>query len=242
MLLMKTEITGLKEALAQYDPENIKRGLTIGLGKVGNSVRTLASSRIREEYNLKKSDVDKAFSVWPEADQVIITCQGRPINLTYFGARQFGSKGGKRVTVRRKGDEIKTSVRGKAGAFSGVAVQITNSRTTLIYKSFIAKVNAGTKGGFSIGVFKRTGHDASSPYVDRHTRKTSRPYNKTKRAAAPAHREQIINKAMVTVPTLFAGKRVRPAIMEYLSSGKPVVTIEHEIEQAMKRASGEGPS
>ncbi len=242
MIVMNTEITGLKEALYQFDGQNIKRGLEIGLDKVGNSVRTLASTRIREEYNLKKSDVDKSFSIQSTDERVVIACTGRPLNLTLFGARQYGSVGGRRVTVRRKGDELKTSVRGKAGSFGGVAVQITKSSTTMLPGAFLAKVKAGSKGGSNIGVFIRTGHDATSPYVDRHTRKTTRPYNKIARAAAPTHREQIINKAMVTVPTLFTGKRVMPSIQEYLTSGKPVATIEHEIEQAMKRASGVGPS
>ena len=221
--MINIKIEGLDQVLKQFDGQNISRGVKIGLGKVGNSVRTLASAKIREEYNLKKSDVDRTFTVRADADHVVVKSQGRPINLTYFNARQYGSRNGKRVTIRRKGDTLQTSVRGKAGAFGGVAVNTVPGETRLLYGSFMARVKAGTKGAFSIGVFKR---------VPGTTMKSRGKY------AGKPHGEQIINKAMISVPSMFTGARVLPAIKEYLGSGRAATTIGHEVEQAIKRATG----
>ncbi len=155
---------GLQNAFDMVDSAKAKRGITTGLRKVGDKAKTIASTAIRETYKIKKGDVDKTFSIYATEQSVIITSKGRPINLTLFNAKQFGNRGGKRVTTQRKGDLIQSRTRGKAGSFGGVAVGITNDNTTLLYGGFIAKVAAGTKGASNIGVFTRATGDLKEPF------------------------------------------------------------------------------
>ena len=201
--MITVRIEGLKELLSTLDAENVKTGLKRGLQKVGDSTKTRASSLIRDEFNIKKSDVDSKFRVTATAECAIITGSSKPISLTYFNARQMGLSHGKRVTTRRKGDSIVSSKRGKSGAFAGVAVMIRKGTTTLIPGAFIAKVKAG-KSDFNVGVIIRKGKK----------------------------RLTIINKSMVSVSTLFAGKKVMPQLIEHVNT-VGLKTIEHEIEFAM---------
>lgn len=233
-VLIHSQITGLTEALQGLDGKAIQRGLKHGLGRVGDSVRAKASAKIREAYNLKPADVNSTFKVITAGDAVLIVCKSRPINLTAFGARQLGTRGGKRLTIKRVRNGISSKVRGKAGSFGGVTVPIEKSHTTLLASAFIAKVKAGTKGSFNIGVFSRTSHAAKSTYKDtRNRRKTNRPYVKVVRPLTPVARRAIINRAFVSVSTLFGGKRVAPVIEEYLSNDA-LKTVLHEISFAME--------
>lgn len=227
------QISGLAELKRSMQGSSVDLGVKRGLKKIGEGVRTRVSKVIREEYNLKKSDVDDTFEVIATDDVVLIVCKARPINLTKFGAKQFGSSSGKRVTVKRLGEAISKSVRGKSGAFGGVTAPIMKSKTTLLSGAFIAKVNAGTKGASNIGVFKRSSHDARTQYKDpRIRRKTNRPYVMSNRTHTP--RKAIINMAFVSVATLFAGKRVIPMIDEYLQS-EALDIVMHEIDFAMSK-------
>jgi hypothetical protein len=218
---------GLQAALDMVDSAKAKRGITTGLRKVGDKTKTVASTAIREVYNMKKGDVDKTFSIYATDQSVIITSKGRPINLTAFNAKQFGSHGGKRVTTQRKGDSIQSKRRGKAGTFGGVAVGITNANTTLLYGGFIAKVAAGNKGASNIGVFMRANHAMTKAYHNPYQRKTGRAYVKVVRSQV-AYRQAIINKAFVSVPSLFTGQRVMDKIFEYIN-GDAIKTVMGEI-------------
>lgn len=234
MELIRSEIKGLPELLREVDGKHVSTGLARGLKKIGGTVKTRAVKTIREQYNLKKADVDKTFTVRATAAQVVIACQSRPINLTYFGAKQLGSAGGKRKTIRRQGDEIKKSIRGRAGAFAGVTAPIEKGHTTLLQAAFIARMRAGSKGGFTVGVFSRTSHASRTQYQDKRDRRTTgRPYVKKSRPAAAKPRQAIINRAFVSVPTLFGGKTVMPVINQYLDN-EALKTVAHEIEFAQK--------
>lgn len=210
--MISIKIEGLDDIRSQLDNKKVKLGLTRGLKKVGESTRTLASALIREEFVIKKADVDSKFKITATPDYVMITGSSRPINLTYFNARQMGASGGKRVTTRRKGDAIVSSTRGKAGAFGGVAVQIRKSQTTLLPGTFLAKVKAGNKGAFNIGVFIRKGKK----------------------------RVPIINKAMVSVSTLFGGQKTMPKLIEHVKT-VGLKTIEHEVAFALGQKSAGPP-
>lgn len=228
-LISSIKFDGMDGVLALLDPKKVNVGLARGLKAVGNTTKTLASSLIREEFQLNKSIVDKCFSVNATAERAIITAKSRPINLTTFNPRQFGSQGGKRVTTRRKGDTITKSVRGKAGAFGGVAVGIRQGQTTLLPGAFIAKVAAGKKGSVNIGVFSRIpGSVGRKKYVD--PRSSNRPYHKVHRAAS-ATREQIMNRATITVSTMFTSNRVLPRLHEHINT-VGVKTIMREINWA----------
>ena len=233
-IVFESSITGLAEVLRVLDVKAIQAGLGRGITKVGESVKSKASGVIRESYNLKRVDVDNKFQVISAQDEVLIVCRSRPINLTEFGAVQLGTRAGKRLTIKRKGNNINSSVRGKAGLFGGVTVPIEKDHTTLLSGAFIAKVKAGKKGAFNIGVFSRTNHAAAKAYRDpRNRRKTNRPYVKVARALTAAPRKAIINRAFVSVSTLFLGKRVLPVIDEYLSNDALKVVM-HEIDWATR--------
>ena len=230
-MIASIKLDGMDDVMAMLNPHEVKRGMQSGLRKVAETTKTLASTLIREEYQLKQADVNRCFSVTATADWAIITAKSRPINLTAFNPRQFGRQGGKRVTTRRKGDTVTKSVRGKAGAFGGVVVGIKRGSTTLLPSAFIAKVAAGNKGGSNIGVFSRIpGSIGRKQYVDKRT--STRPYHKVHRAANPV-REQIMNRAMITVSSMFISARVLPRLQEHINN-VGIKTIMREVDWAMK--------
>ena len=232
MILIKGEISGLSEMTAGLSGENFEKGLNRGLKRVGTAIKTRASAAIRKQYNLKESDVDSKFEVIASAGVVLVTCTSRPINLTLFGAKQIGSVGGKRLTVKRVGDSVLRGTKGKAGLFGGVAASIKRDSTTLLPGAFIAKVKAGNKGASNIGVFRRTNKNASKQYIDpRNRRKTNRPYVMSNRTKSP--RKAIRNLAVKTVSALFEGSRVKAEINQYLDNEALQVVL-HEVDWAMK--------
>jgi hypothetical protein len=217
---------GLQEAKDLVDSKKVQRGFERGLRKVGDRIAVQSPKIIRESYNLKAAQV-KGFKVYAQPDSVTITCNGRPVNLTSFNPKQYGSSGGKRVTTRRIGDTIQSKTRGRSGVFGGVAVNITRDKTTLLGGSFIAKVAAGKRGAFNIGVFHRAGYQMKSHYTNPYKRTTNRPYNKTHRAQT-SYREAIINKAFVSVPTLFTSHNVVDKIWRYVETDA-IKVVMHEI-------------
>lgn len=232
--VISLKISGLAELLQSQQGKDVDRGVKRGLKKVGDGLKTRASQLIRDTYNLKKDDVDSKFEVIATSEQVLIVCKSRPVNLTMFNAKQLGSLAGKRLTVTRSKGEIKRTARGKAGAFAGVTAAIEKDHTSLLSGAFIAQVKAGSKGASNIGVFSRVSHSSRTQYKDqRNRRKTSRPYVKVNRPLTPAPRQAIINRAFVSVSTLFLGKRVAPALQEYLDNDALRI-VEHEIDWAIR--------
>jgi hypothetical protein len=232
-MIINQKWEGLEGVFASLDSAKARKGFKAGIKKVGDSVKTLSSKTIRDGYNLKKAAVDRTFSVYATDQSVTIASKGRPINLTAFDPRQYGSRGGKRVTTRRVGDTVKRGVRGKSGSFGGVVAPITRSRSTLLPGAFIARVKAGNKGAFNVGVFQRANHAMKTPYNNPYVRKTGRPYVKTHRAQQ-AYRAALVNKAFVTVPTLFTGVQVMATVAKYISTDA-IKTVIHEINWAMGR-------
>lgn len=232
--VINLRITGLPEILSTLKGKSVNTGVKRGLKLIGTGIKTRSSKVIREQYNLKKADVDNKFEIMTTDEAVLIVCKSRPVNLTAFDAKQVGASGGKRLIVKRSKGGISRTVRGKSGTFAGVSVPIEKSHTTLLPGAFIARVKAGNKGAFNIGVFSRASHSARTQYKDqRNRRKTTRPYVKVSRPLTPAPRQAIINRAFVSVPTLFLGKRVMPVLEEYLDNDA-LKTVMHEIDWAVQ--------
>lgn len=232
--VINLQITGLPEVLSSLKGKNINTGVKRGLKLIGTGVKTRSSKIIRERYNLKKADIDSKFEIIATSEAVLIVCKSRPVNLTAFDAKQLGKSGGKRLIIKRSKGGISRSIRGKSGTFAGVSVPIEKSHTTLLQGAFIAKVKAGTKGAVNIGVFSRVSHSSRTQYKDqRNRRKTARPYIKVVRPRTPSARQAIINRAFVSVPTLFLGKSVKPVLEEYLDNAA-LKTVMHEIDWAIQ--------
>lgn len=217
MIRYQTELKGLKELLSGMDDKSIQSGAKKGLKLVGVGVKDVVVRHLNSAYNINRATIDSKMDVKATNDSVTLMVVSRPMNLTCFGATQFGSRNGKRVTVKRVKDVIRTRVKGKSGSFGGVKVVIERSHTTLLPGAFIARVKAGSQGAFNIGVFREASHSARTQYVDsRNRRKTGRPYSLANRPKQP--RKAIINMAVKTVSSLFEGAGTQAAIDSYLES------------------------
>lgn len=225
--LMKMQVDGLGDLIAKMDERRVAIGMKRGHQIIGDDVANISTGLIIANYNIKARDVKDTFDVYAESSNVIVSCTGRPINLTYFGATQYGSRGGKRFKTTRVGDSIESkAMENDAEAMGGVIVQIRLGQYTKLPHAFIQKVRAG-KSGFNIGVFARANHARKSKYINPYSRKTSRPYKKVRRALL-AYRQAIVNKKFISVPELFDNSNVKLTIDNYLKEKAPNI-IRQEI-------------
>lgn len=142
------KLNGVKEALEKFDPAKVRRAAKVSLNRAVKSGRTEASSVIRERWNIKKSDLDRKITFKGALMSnltAMLTVEGEPINLLYFGARQI--TGGRSISLKRKGSisvdaQFKT---GRAGrGYSGVTVRIKRGRKTVLPKAFMGRGKGGT--------------------------------------------------------------------------------------------------
>jgi hypothetical protein len=223
--MMSINVVNIRDVIDGYDLTNkrVQLGVKRGLAKIGSSVKTKGSALIRQAYNLKKSDLDQSFTVFGTSDQVSIICASRPVNLTRFGAVQYGVRKGKQFSVKRSGDALKHG-RGKGAGFGGVKVTIRNGVVTMLTGAFLQRMANG-----NIGVFTRADHARKSARF--RPRKTSRPYDVSNRPKVKTI-AAIVNMASVTPSTMFGGQRVMPQILDYVSSPESMAILTHEIEWA----------
>jgi hypothetical protein len=147
--MITVRLDGLKEAMEALDPENYKKAMVSALNKVGSQGKTEGSTLIRDNYNIKKKDLDPLIKItYAKGSRliVVITATGWPIPLTEFGAKQLTAQN--RVISKTKSRQLK-----RASKMSmGVTVSIIKGRTTSLPKAFIHV----TKKGF-MGVFVSVG-------------------------------------------------------------------------------------
>lgn len=146
------KLAGVEKALAMFDPRKVAQAARGSLNRAVKSGRTEASTRIREIWNIKKSDLDRKiiFKGAIMSDlTAILTVTGKPINLLYFGARQISGK--KSVRILKEKGAISSAAqikRGRAGrGYSGVTAQIQYKHKTVLPKAFISRA---TKGGIPL--------------------------------------------------------------------------------------------
>lgn len=128
---------------------SVKAAIRSALNKVASSCKSMASSQIRETYNVPKSILDERLTVFRAriSDlEVTLTLAGKSISLSYFGARQFTVS---RV-VTRKGKGLKSRTTRKSETFRGVQVEIERGKTTQLKSAFLAQMKSG-----HIGVMRR---------------------------------------------------------------------------------------
>lgn len=228
-MLIRHELQGINEALEMCSGDKARLGKQRGLKRLAEGAKNQASSYVRETYQIKKSDVDSKFDVQATSEQAVITAKSRPINLTYFNAKQLGARHGKRVIVRRKDSKVVATVRGKAGTFTGVMVGITKSKTTLIPGAFIAQMPNGM-----IGVFRRESRPMRGDYRSKRQfreKRTSRAYSTANRPVTKP-RQAIANMAVKTVSSLFTGANVMPRVRDWINDNAARI-VGGEIRYAM---------
>jgi hypothetical protein len=150
--MLKIRLEGFEEALRLFSPEITQKAAKYALKEAAAAGRTAAGKAIREKWNIKATKVNAELKnlgvTRVDTIQAIIQAKGRPISLTYFGAKEVKDMGGRVV--------IQTRTSGKSQARSrlarGVTVQILRGQPTTLKKAFIATVKSG-----HIGVFQRTG-------------------------------------------------------------------------------------
>lgn len=149
--MISVKVEGLKELLAALDPKRASKAAFMALNDAARAGRTVAAREIRSKFNIKTDKLNTELKnvKFASADSLIavIQAKGRPISLTYYGAKEVREVKGRGVLVQtRKSGKIMKRSR----ATRGVTVQITRGRITTLQKSFIATTKSG-----HIGVFRR---------------------------------------------------------------------------------------
>ena len=145
--MVRVQLLGKAEAIDIWGSKPVNAAMRSTLARVAKSAISLASTEIRNIYNIKKSDLDPKMNLTMQGeDQATITISGKGISLSYFNARQFvvnrtitrSSKGGKSALV--------TKSRGKAHAFQGVEVEVIKGQKTQLRSAFMAQMKSGHIG------------------------------------------------------------------------------------------------
>ena len=94
-------------AQIDLDQEGYRKVVLRSLVKVADQAETLGNRMVRETYNMKRADVDKAITVTPSSIsklQVDIRVKGRRQPLLMFQAKQL--RKGVKITVKRGGRSL----------------------------------------------------------------------------------------------------------------------------------------
>ena len=127
----------------------VKAAIRSALNKTVSSVKSLASSQIRETYNVPKAVLDERLTLFTARMQNLeaeIVFGGKGISLSYFGARQITVN---RV-ITRKGKGVVSRTARKSETFLGVEVEVIRGHKTQLKSAFLAKMKSG-----HIGVMRR---------------------------------------------------------------------------------------
>lgn len=185
MITIKLE--GLQESMQVLEPAIHKKAVRSALTKLARQGKTEASSVIRERFNIKKADLDPRFKIDPPRNNdliAVLSATGRPIDLTYFGAKQITAQN--RLITRTTARQLKRV--SKIGQGVTVAI-VRGAKPTRLPKAFIA-----TMPNSKIGVFIRKGKA-----------------------------RQIVNKAVVTVATLFGSQKTMDKVQQRIQEQWPKV-------------------
>lgn len=98
------ELKGVNEALKKFDPANVLKAAKKTLKRSADHGKTIISSKIRERFNIRKSDLDDHITVNLSGLQNLqakLIVKSRPLSLMYFDPTQ-NKKGGVRVRIIKK--------------------------------------------------------------------------------------------------------------------------------------------
>lgn len=148
--MITVKLEGFDDLKAMLDPDIAKRATRSAIDKLSKQAKTEASSVIRERYNIKKGDLDPKMKIDPprvDNLRAVISVTGRPISLTYFGAKQLTAQN--RIITRTSGRQLKRAGRNQLGVTYSIA---KGQPPRTLPHAFIATMKNG-----HIGVFMRKG-------------------------------------------------------------------------------------
>ncbi len=152
------QVKGVKEALEKINPKTVRNATIRALDRAAASGKTEASKQIRQEYEIKKVDLDKHLKVervyrntsaaWLFASISAVSSFFKSrIPLIQFKVKQSGTK-----IVRTKGHSTSLT-KGTRSRIAPVQVQIRKGVGWKIIKgAFVTQMKSG-----HIGVFQRKG-------------------------------------------------------------------------------------
>jgi hypothetical protein len=131
--VVSLKLEGFAEYMATLKADNVKKASRSAMKRITDMARTQASSTIREEYAIKKADLDPFMKYTLKDWQSIISVTGRPISLLYFNAKQLTAQN--RIITRSGGKQLKRASRTLQ---QGVTYQILKGISKNLPHAFIA--------------------------------------------------------------------------------------------------------
>jgi len=146
------QIKGLEGIQQKLSPQLIRRGITRAMDDTLKSVKTQISSIVRKKWAIKKSDLDKKIEVRLNKHELsgVISITGKPISLSYFGARQKFSSYSLSVSSPKKFMRKDFKKKQKS---SGVSVEIIRGSRRTLSKVWMGVVMRDTSTQY-LGVFR----------------------------------------------------------------------------------------
>lgn len=204
------KLEGLDEALATLDPKLVGPAARRSVNIVTKSGRTAASDQIRKVWNIKKAELDARINVV----EARATQTGAQI---IFGGRGIATAYFDAVQftanvarrVTKKGTT--TKARKKVYELQGVRTEVKVGKRVELPGAFLVKLKSG-----HVGVFHRL------------------PGTRMRKK----NKEQILEKGVVSVATMFKQPRVYAAFLNRVYEQWQKV-FPHELEQQRKRRGGD---
>ena len=136
------EITGIKELMETLNAKVIQAAANSAINKVADQAKTAASRQIRQEYNIKASDLSNNLRVTTRSSgsrlEAIITGFKRGAALSMFGAKQIGvSLSKKAFRYTRKATD------GRGGAVSVEVIRGQRKTLSGDPKPFMTRFKSG---------------------------------------------------------------------------------------------------
>lgn len=128
------KVEGLKEVLEMLEPKRAQQATASAMKRMTDMIKTEASTVIRNDYAIKKSDLDPFMKIrMPQWNNLTsnITVTGKPISLMYFGAKQLTAQN--RVISRTQGKQLKRASRLQ----QGVTFQVLKGQAKNLPHAFI---------------------------------------------------------------------------------------------------------
>lgn len=153
--MISIKLEGIDEVLRTLDPKHVRSAARQTLTRAANSGKKVASEEIRKVYNVKAADLNARIKSFPARMSDLtatIEITGRPMSLSYFGARQMGYS---RTLSRGPNGLVSKGnrrARSRGPVQMGVSVQVLKGQPVVLRRAFMAQMKSG-----HIGVFHRKG-------------------------------------------------------------------------------------